>query len=88
MSSSASTRTAGLFDIRVIIGALLGLYGVILTLLGMFAVSDADLDRGDGLNINLWAGLGMLVVGIGFIVWTRLRPIVVPADPEKPAAND
>ena len=88
MSSTASTRTAGLFDIRVIIGALLALYGVILTLLGMFAVSDADLDRGDGLNINLWAGLGMLVVGIGFIVWTRLRPIVVPADPEKPAAND
>ena len=68
MSSQATRRTAGLFDIRVIIGSLLALYGIILTLLGLFAVSDADLDRGDGLNINLWAGLGMLVVGIGFVV--------------------
>ena len=88
MSSSATTRTAGLFDIRVIIGSLLVLYGAILTLLGMFAVSDADLDRGAGLNINLWAGLGMLVVGIGFVVWARVRPIVVPTDPEEPAADD
>jgi len=88
MSSQATRHTAGLFDIRVIIGVLLALYGVILTLLGLFAVSDADLDRGDGLNINLWAGLGMLVVGIGFVVWARLRPIVVPADPKEPAAED
>jgi hypothetical protein len=88
MSPQATRRTAGLFDIRAIIGLLLTLYGVILTLLGMFAVSDADLNRGDGLNINLWAGLGMLVVGIGFVVWARLRPIVVPTDPQEPAAND
>ena len=87
MSSSATTRTAGIFDIRVIIGGLLALYGVVLTLLGMFGVSDADLDRGDGLNINLWAGLGMLVVGVGFIAWARLRPLVVPADPEEKAAD-
>ena len=88
MSSSASTRTAGLFDIRVIIGALLALYGVILTVLGFIGASDADLERGGGVNINLWAGLGMLVVGIGFVAWARLRPIVVPTDPEEPAAND
>jgi uncharacterized membrane protein len=88
MSSPSTRRTAGLFDIRVIIGALLVLYGVILTLLGVFAVSDADLDRGAGLNINLWAGVGMLVVGIGFVAWARLRPIVVPTEPEEPAAND
>ena len=88
MSSQATRHTAGLFDIRVIIGALLALYGVILTVLGFIGASDADLDRGDGLNINLWAGLGMLVVGIGFVVWARVRPIVVPADPEEPAAND
>ena len=88
MSSQATRHTAGLFDIRVIIGSLLGLYGIVLTLLGMFGVSDADLERGDGLNINLWAGLGMIVVGIAFIAWARLRPIVVPPDPEEKAAND
>ncbi len=88
MSSSDTTRTAGLFDIRVIIGSLLILYGLILTVLGFIGASEADLERGGGVNINLWAGLGMLVVGIGFVVWARLRPIVVPADPKEPVAND
>lgn len=73
-------RTAGLFDLRFIIGGLLTVYGVILTLLGIFRASDEELARGDGFNINLWAGLGMLVVGIGFGVWARWRPLVVPPD--------
>ncbi|MEV7395891.1 hypothetical protein [Aeromicrobium sp. NPDC092404] len=76
-------RTVGLFDIRIIIGGLIGLYGVILTLLGLFNASDEELARGDGLNINLWAGLGMLVVGVGFIAWARLRPVIVPDDTEE-----
>ena len=88
MSSPTSRRTAGLFDIRVIIGALLGLYGIVLTLLGLFAVSDADLDRGGGLNINLWAGLGMLAVSIAFVAWARLRPIVVSTTAQETAAED
>lgn len=75
-------HTVGLFDIRFIIGGLIGLYGVILTLLGLFNASDEELARGDGLNINLWAGLGMLVVGILFVAWARLRPVIVPDDSE------
>jgi membrane-bound ClpP family serine protease len=73
-------RTVGLFDIRFIIGGLIGLYGVILILLGLFNASDDELAKGDGLNINLWAGLGMLAVGIAFGVWARLRPVIVPDD--------
>ena len=76
-------HTVGLFDIRFIIGGLIGLYGIILTLLGLFRASDEELARGDGLNINLWAGLGMLVVGAGFILWARLRPVMVPDDVEE-----
>ncbi len=73
-------HTAGLFDLRFIIGGLLTVYGLILTLLGIFNATDEELARGDGLNINLWAGLGMLVVGILFAVWARWRPLVVPPD--------
>ncbi|MFY0406208.1 hypothetical protein [Solicola sp. PLA-1-18] len=73
-------KTAGAFDIRSIIGALLGTYGVILVLLGLFNATDAELARGDGLNINLWGGLGMVVVAALFITWARLRPVVVPDD--------
>jgi hypothetical protein len=75
-------RTVGLFDIRFIIGGLIGLYGVILTFLGVFNASDKELAKGDGLNINLWAGLGMLVVGVAFMAWARLRPVIVPDDAE------
>ena len=75
-------QTAGALDIRNVIGALLGVYGVIL-------LADGDLrrrrDRQDRrLNANLYAGLAMLVVGIGFLVWARLRPVVVPEVPAAP----
>ena len=74
--SKSEKKTAGALDIRAIIGLLLTIYGVILTVMGLFA--DADEDRTGGVNANLWAGLALLVVGLGFIAWARLRPIVVP----------
>lgn len=74
-------RTAGAFDIRVIIGALLGVFGLILLGMGLFNASDAELDKADGLNINLWSGVALLAVGVAFVVWARVRPIVVPSDP-------
>jgi hypothetical protein len=82
MSATNSTgdtgrrHTAGLLDIRAIIGGLLGIYGVILTLMGIFG--DEEGDKTGDVNANLWAGLVMLAVGIGFIVWARVRPVVVP----------
>ena len=80
MSEQTTKKKAGVFDIRFVIGGLLGVYGVILILLGLFNATDEELARGDGLNINLWGGVGMLVVAIGFGVWARLRPVVVPDD--------
>ena len=80
-NQSPKTHRAGLFDIRVIIGALLGIYGVITVLAGFF-VPDEAIDRADGLNINVVAGIGMIVISVFFVVWARLRPIVVPDQPE------
>ena len=82
MSEQTTKKKAGVFDIRFVIGGLLGVYGVILILLGLFNATDEELARGDGLNINLWGGVGMLAVAIGFGVWARLRPVVVPDDVE------
>jgi hypothetical protein len=75
-TSSDRRHTAGLLDIRNIIGGLLTTYGVILTLTGL--IGDKDLDKTGDVNANLWAGLVLLVVGLGFIVWARMRPVVVP----------
>ena len=71
------SRTAGLFDIRNVIGALLGIYGVLLVAVGLFATSSADKERAAGVNANLWSGVVLLLVAIFFGVWAHLRPTVV-----------
>lgn len=68
-------RTAGAFDIRNVIGALLGIYGVVLLLMGLFG--DEESDKTGGVNANLWAGLALLAVGLVFLAWGRLRPVEV-----------
>ncbi len=69
-------HTAGAFDIRNFIGALLGLYGIILTLMGIFG--DKAYEKTGGLNANLWTGLILLLTSAVFMTWARLRPIIVP----------
>jgi hypothetical protein len=88
-TTSARQHTAGLLDIRNIIGGLLLIYGVILFLLGLFA--DPQEDKTGGVNANLWAGLALLIAGAVFVTWARLRPVVVTggAEPdERPAHMD
>jgi len=72
-------HTAGILDIRNIIGALLGIYGVILVLMGLFG--DQEGEKTGDVNANLWAGLAMAVVAVGFIVWAKWRPVRVPESP-------
>ncbi|SEF26438.1 hypothetical protein SAMN05421837_103310 [Amycolatopsis pretoriensis] len=80
--SGARPRKAGAFDIRLIIALLIGVYGIILTIMGAAFTSDEEIAKAAGVNINLWAGIGMLVVSALFIIWARVRPLVVPAEPE------
>jgi hypothetical protein len=79
---TGAPHKAGVFDIRNIIGALMGVYGVILTLAGLFA--DQAPDKTGDVNANLWTGLALVVVAALFLGWARLKPIVVPADVERP----
>jgi len=82
-----SATAARLFDVRRIIGGLFVVYGVIVTIAG-FTASDADLDKAEGVNINLWTGLGMLALGLFFLVWLWLRPLKhAPLPPEEPPAE-
>ena len=84
-TGSATRHQAGLFDIRNVIGLLLLIYGVVLILMGLFFTSDADKAKTDDINANLWTGLGIQLVGIFFVGWARLRPIIV--DDEEVAAD-
>jgi hypothetical protein len=78
---------ASLFDLRMVIGGLLSLYGVILTVMGVFA-SDQAKAKAAGININLWAGLVILAGGAVFLAWARLRPLraedLQAADTDRP----
>jgi len=76
--SGKDVHKAGAFDIRTFIAVLIGIYGVVLVVMGLVATSDAELQKAAGLNINLWAGIGMLVFAAAFQAWAMLRPVVVP----------
>lgn len=73
--SSGSARTAGAFDIRSVIALLFVIYGVVLVAVGLV---QPEAEKSAGVNINLWAGIGMLVFAAAFLTWARLRPITVP----------
>ena len=82
MSSTASRdggrkHTAGAYDVRVFIAGLIGLYGVVLVVMGLFFDTADAKHKTGGVNANLWAGLVMVLVAIVFAVWTKLRPVVV-----------
>ena len=84
---SARAHRAGAFDIRNFIGLLIGIYGLVLVIASFFD-SGKELSKADGVRINLWAGLGMLVVAGAFVLWARLRPVVVPDDPDALKADE
>ena len=79
--SEPRAHKAGAFDIRLIIALLIGVYGVILTVMGIGFTSAEELAKAANVNINLWAGIGMLVVAAFFVIWAKARPLVVPAEP-------
>ena len=70
-----AARAANKFDIRRLIGALFILYSLILIALGIFG-SHTIKHKAAGINIDLWAGLGMLVFGILMLFWAFSRPVM------------
>ena len=86
-SAPQNTTASRLFDLRTIIGALFVLYGLILIIAGLFD-TDAEIAKADGIRINLWLGLAMLVLGALFLLWAYLRPLKIerhPLNENKPA---
>ncbi len=68
----------------MLIGGLFLLYGVMLTVAGFFT-SSKELAKASHININLWMGIGMLVIGGFFATWWRLRPLQRPEpQPDQP----
>ena len=75
-----AARQANRFDIRRIIGGVFLVYGIVLTLMGIFG-SHHIKTKAAGINIDLWTGIGMLIFAGLMIFWAVARP-VAPEPPE------
>ncbi|TDB78621.1 MULTISPECIES: hypothetical protein [unclassified Micromonospora] len=73
----ARSAASRLFDIRRVIGGLFVVYGVLVGLVGLFD-GQPEIDKAQGLRINLWAGLLMLLFGVAMLAWQWLRPVEPP----------
>ncbi|SNS05690.1 hypothetical protein SAMN06893096_101606 [Geodermatophilus pulveris] len=82
-------HAAGAYDVRNVIAALIGFYGAVLVVVGLVGDSAAEQAKTGGVPANLWAGLGMLAFAAAFVLWSRLRPVVVdPTDDDDTADDD
>jgi hypothetical protein len=88
-TSTRAERAANLFDLRRIIGGVFVVWGVLLIILGL-TDSTKEANKAAGININLYAGIGMLIVGIVFVVWALTRPLgteLREAEPDEQAGS-
>ena len=62
-------------DIKVPIGLMFTILGLLLTIFGLATAGNAEMyQRSLDININLWTGAAMLVVGIVMLATSKLRP--------------
>nr|WP_120492377.1 cell wall anchor protein [Corynebacterium lactis] len=75
----SSKKSAGAFDIRNVIGALIGIYGIVLLI--AYAVLDPGVNPDTGAAkepmYNLYTGIVLVVVAVVFFAWAKIRPTVV-----------
>ena len=66
-------RLAKLFDLRMFIGSLFLILGVLVTITG-FTATPAEIEKAAGVNLSLWTGPVVLLTGAVFVAWTLLAP--------------
>ena len=67
-------RQHSLTDIRAIIAMVLGLLGIFLVVCGFAVDGPSEMARTGGINANLWAGIGLAVIGAFMGAWWWIRP--------------
>jgi hypothetical protein len=80
------SSAARLFDVRRVIGGLFVVYGLIVTVIGLFD-SKSEIDKAQGVRINLWMGLAMLALGLLMLLWLWVNPTKTPDPSHEPAAD-
>ncbi|SDR85579.1 hypothetical protein [Microlunatus soli] len=78
-NDKSQLRLAELFDIRTVIGTLFLIYGAVCLITGIIDFSAADSTKAGGINVNLWSGIGQLIIAAIFIVWSLTKPFHPPS---------
>jgi hypothetical protein len=61
-------------DIKIPIGLMFTILGLLLTIFGLATANDAEMyQRALDINVNLWTGTAMLVVGIVLLVTSKFK---------------
>ncbi len=61
-------------DIKVPIGLMFTILGLLLTIFGLATAGNAEMyERSLDININLWTGAAMLVIGIVMLATSKLK---------------
>ena len=66
-------RLAKMFDLRTFIGVLFVIFGVLVIIPGIIA-DPADIEKAAGINLALWVGGFMLLLGVIFLAWVLASP--------------
>lgn len=74
--ATTPTHAARAFDIRTIIGAVLGIYGVVLLVMGLVGAGETAGRHADS-EVNLWTGVALTGAALSFLLWVRYRPLLV-----------
>ena len=64
-------------DLRTWIAAMFATFGTMLAVYGAFFATPEDLAKGAGINLNLWTGVGLLIVALLFTFWLLAKPSAV-----------
>jgi uncharacterized membrane protein len=76
--AEGNTRhTAGAFDIRTFIAGLMGIYGVVLVLTGIFGADKTTDGSKTAGNVNLWVGICLIIFAAAMQGWALWRPTVI-----------
>ena len=79
---AVTSRMARLFDVRYVIGGLLGFYGIVLVVVGLLD-GPAEYAQAAGFAVNLWTGIALVVVAVAFLAWASLRPLGIEVDEDE-----
>lgn len=79
-----------ILDLRIPMGLMFTLTGLILTVFGFATNGNADLyAKSLGINANLWWGLVLFAFGLSmFLLGRRSQKLMASLPPEPPAAGD